>query len=181
MTVFILKIVNMKKNILLFVIVFLCFKSIGQSLSPEVIASGGDYFIGSNATLSWTLGEPITETYTAGGNILTQGFQQHNYNVTSINDPNHPDNSAIKINIYPNPAMENINIEISENINSDLCIFIYDLFGKNLYSSIFSIDKGNMSGFIKEVNLSSFAKGNYILEIYSLNGKFNKSYKIVKY
>jgi len=47
-----------------------------QSVSPEVVASAGDYFEGINASLSWTLGEIATETYSNGNIILTQGFQQ---------------------------------------------------------------------------------------------------------
>jgi len=47
-----------------------------QSVSPEVISSAGDYYEGANASLSWTLGEIATETYSNGTNILTQGFQQ---------------------------------------------------------------------------------------------------------
>ncbi|MEZ5082109.1 MAG: hypothetical protein R2750_01450 [Bacteroidales bacterium] len=47
-----------------------------QSVSPEVISSAGDYYEGTNVSLSWTLGEIATETYTNGNVILTQGFQQ---------------------------------------------------------------------------------------------------------
>ena len=47
-----------------------------QSVSPEVVASAGDYFEGTNASISWTLGEIATETYSNGTIILTQGFQQ---------------------------------------------------------------------------------------------------------
>ncbi|MCD4697881.1 MAG: hypothetical protein K8S16_16775 [Bacteroidales bacterium] len=49
---------------------------VSQSVSPEVVSSAGDYFEGANASLSWTLGEIATETYTSGNIILTQGFQQ---------------------------------------------------------------------------------------------------------
>jgi len=48
----------------------------GQSLSPVVLAASGEYDENAAASLSWTLGEVATETYTAGDNILTQGFQQ---------------------------------------------------------------------------------------------------------
>jgi hypothetical protein len=41
-----------------------------------VISSSGDYFEGSNASISWTLGEIATETFTNGSVVLTQGFQQ---------------------------------------------------------------------------------------------------------
>lgn len=48
----------------------------GQTISPEVIASAGDYFENGNGSLSWTLGELATETYSNGNITLTQGFQQ---------------------------------------------------------------------------------------------------------
>ncbi|MBN1339430.1 MAG: hypothetical protein JXA03_08905 [Bacteroidales bacterium] len=50
--------------------------SSGQTVQPQVIASSGDYFGCASASLSWTLGEPVTETFSNGGILLTQGFQQ---------------------------------------------------------------------------------------------------------
>ena len=47
-----------------------------QSIERDVVASSGDYFEGTDISLSWTLGEIATETYDNGSNILTQGFQQ---------------------------------------------------------------------------------------------------------
>ncbi|MBN2174518.1 MAG: hypothetical protein JW731_10310, partial [Bacteroidales bacterium] len=52
------------------------FFAFAQSVSPEVIASAGDYFENSTGSLSWTLGEVMNETFSNGSNILTQGFQQ---------------------------------------------------------------------------------------------------------
>ena len=49
---------------------------ISQSVSPEVISSSGAYYENASASLSWTLGEVATETYSNGGVTLTQGFQQ---------------------------------------------------------------------------------------------------------
>ena len=66
----------MKKILFCLVIFFIPFVISAQSVSPEVISSSGDYFEGVNGSLSWTLGEIATETYTAGNIILTQGFQQ---------------------------------------------------------------------------------------------------------
>lgn len=66
----------MKKVCLFSVALLIPFIITAQSVSPEVISSSGDYFEGVNASLSWTLGEIATETYSAGNIILTQGFQQ---------------------------------------------------------------------------------------------------------
>ena len=57
-----------------------------QSLSPMVISSAGDYSAGTMVSLSWTLGELVTETLNNGSYTLTQGFQQPIDGVTlSIN------------------------------------------------------------------------------------------------
>ncbi|MBC8488731.1 MAG: hypothetical protein H8D45_22130 [Bacteroidetes bacterium] len=66
----------MKKFSIIMIGGLLSFAVAAQSLSPEVIASSGDYYENANASLSWTLGEIATETYSNASNILTQGFQQ---------------------------------------------------------------------------------------------------------
>ncbi len=48
----------------------------GQSLSPAVVSTAGDYYTGISSTLSVTIGEPVIETYTSGSVILSTGFQQ---------------------------------------------------------------------------------------------------------
>jgi len=50
-----------------------------QSLSPTVISSTGGFSSNANGSLSYTVGEmTMVQTFSAGGNILTQGFQQPN-------------------------------------------------------------------------------------------------------
>jgi len=66
----------MKSLIILLVTVLFPFFISAQTVSPEVISSSGDYFEGANGSLSWTLGEIATETFSSGNIILTQGFQQ---------------------------------------------------------------------------------------------------------
>jgi hypothetical protein len=47
-----------------------------QTLSPQVIASAGGYQSNASASLSFTIGETVIQTFTSPNNILTQGFQQ---------------------------------------------------------------------------------------------------------
>ena len=47
-----------------------------NSNAQQVIASAGGYYEGNGISLSWTLGEPVIETFEGNGIILTQGFQQ---------------------------------------------------------------------------------------------------------
>jgi hypothetical protein len=65
-------------------LIFQCLSA--QTLSPVVLASSGNYYESANVSLSWTLGEIATETYTSGNIILTQGFQQPtSVSLTGIN------------------------------------------------------------------------------------------------
>jgi len=66
----------MKKLFTFLLIVFLFFTIKAQTTSPQVISSSGDSYITATASLSWTLGEVSTETYSGGSHTLTQGFQQ---------------------------------------------------------------------------------------------------------
>lgn len=47
-----------------------------QTISRKVVAASGGYYSNGAGSLSWTLGETITPTLQAGGNTLSQGFQQ---------------------------------------------------------------------------------------------------------
>ncbi|MCB0683669.1 MAG: hypothetical protein KDC32_22625, partial [Saprospiraceae bacterium] len=71
-----------------------------QSLAPEVIASAGEHFATANAQLSWTVGEPVIETYTGSTAQLTQGFHQTNLTVVAVNDPT----AAFQVSVFPNPT-----------------------------------------------------------------------------
>ncbi|HRK27143.1 MAG TPA: hypothetical protein PK239_07615 [Chitinophagales bacterium] len=47
-----------------------------QSLSPQVVASGGTALTAGGYSLAYTVGETATATLSSGSNILTQGFHQ---------------------------------------------------------------------------------------------------------
>lgn len=71
-----IKFKQMKTQILTIVFLAGAMMCSAQSVERDVVASSGDYYEGTNISLSWTLGEIATETYITGDNILTQGFQQ---------------------------------------------------------------------------------------------------------
>jgi hypothetical protein len=74
----------MKRIVSVLLILAFVFDSINTN-AQQVIASAGGYYEGDNISLSWTLGEPVTETFSGGGVILTQGFQQpYNFYIQQI-------------------------------------------------------------------------------------------------
>ena len=63
---------------------------LAQSTSPEVFSSGGGSGTSPTAKLSWTIGEPVTETAVDPSGTLTQGFQQPEVDFSTALPDNDP-------------------------------------------------------------------------------------------
>ncbi|PKP20607.1 MAG: hypothetical protein CVU05_08665 [Bacteroidetes bacterium HGW-Bacteroidetes-21] len=160
----------MKK--IIFTITFGLFAMIcanAQVLSPEVIASSGGDFQGTGTSLSWTLGEPVTETFEGSNAILTQGFHQGIYTVVNVfENPS----ANLSVTLYPNPVVDILNIDIN-NPEEVLNFTLSDLNGRMLFSQ-----KSNESKM--QINLKDYASSNYLLVIWNSKGDVVKTYKILK-
>jgi len=66
----------MKKIYLLLSMILVYATVFSQSLSPTLVGSAGDETDNATYQTSWSIGEAITQTASAGSYILTQGFQQ---------------------------------------------------------------------------------------------------------
>jgi len=164
----------MKKYLIITCAIFFILNAKSQSISPQVIASGGDYYVGTNASLSWTIGELITETVSNTNFILTQGFQQPNYNINAIEEPGI--NPLGEINIYPNPVADELNVSFKDMNQKNVMIILFDMNGKILYSDI-----AENTTSVKQINMSQIAKGNYVIRFATKDGKYLKSFKVMKY
>jgi len=158
----------MKKLSILVSMLFVAFIVNAQSITPEVVSNGGDYFANSNYSIAWTIGEPVVETAVGTNNTLTQGFHQGLY--TLVNIDKQINNTEIKV--YPNPTSDYINIDIDGVNSSDYQIQLFDNLGKLLVNKSYED--------CKQVSLQRYAKSTYYLKV--LNAKENKfdSYKILK-
>jgi len=157
-----------KRLIYLFVAVFAYFVSHAQ----EVIASSGEHFEQSNGSLSWTLGEPITETYT-NGSILTQGFQQDYENILSIDDLT---NNQI-YTLYPNPFSSEFTLLIKNEVEGVYTLQITDGQGKVILQEEYNLSQSN---FPIQMNVSHLAAGIYYLKIQSNSNENFTVFKLLK-
>ncbi len=64
------------KHLTLYISVLAFAACLCQAKAQEVIATSGGYYEGESLSLSWTVGEPVIETFNSGELILMQGFQQ---------------------------------------------------------------------------------------------------------
>jgi len=131
--------------------------------AQEIVSSSGNCQETSSGSLSWTIGEPVTET-AVNGNIVTQGFQQSRMSVTGLSDI---ENETVRILIFPNPAKESITVE-APNL---FFVNLYNLDGKLLL-------KERSDNTKIKINMTPYASGIYLLKITD-NTEIN-TYQIIK-
>ena len=164
----------MKKLIILIYILLNSICIYCQTNLLQVITSSGDYFKPDSISfsLSWTLGECITENYISAGSILTQGFQQGHFLSVTIDEIKDKDLSII---VFPNPTTNFITIYIMSltERNSDYLIELYDLQGKMLNKEKFKQDKFQLDMF-------NYPAGIYLLKVMTKGNKSLQNFKIQK-
>jgi hypothetical protein len=159
----------MKK--LIFVIMVSCLPGISLLQAQQVISSGGGYAAAGGVSLAWTIGEPVIATFTGGSYILTQGFHQTRLGTTSIDEIPVP---GLTMTVYPNPFSYLLHLRIDEGDFSKLQYSLMDIRGKTLVSEKITKDQ-------TDINMLTFAAGNYLLQVRNRSGELVKSFKVIKY
>ncbi|MDX1941693.1 MAG: hypothetical protein SFU99_14130 [Saprospiraceae bacterium] len=104
---------------------------VSQTLSPWVIAAAGCPIQTDNYRMVGTLGEPIVGTVRNGDFILTQGFHQPDFTVTSVKHP-FPEN--VKIQVFPNPTSAVFTLKITAPETQELLLTLFSIEGKKLWT-----------------------------------------------
>lgn len=160
----------MKKILLILIMAFGCSIVYSQTLKPDVISTAGSFYTNGNNSVSWTIGECISETFTNSGNKLTQGFQQGIYDIETAIDNTE---NLVKINLFPNPTADFVNLEIQLQQKQN---YFYRLFN----SDGECLKNGKIISEKSEISLSGFSNSTYILNVFTTDQKILKSFKIIK-
>lgn len=164
----------MKRVILTFLFGLSIISLMAQVQSEELISSSGDYFVSSNVSMSWSLGELETETFSTSTIILTQGFQQPTFNITSVKSNSLHTN--LNIEVYPNPVSNYLTIK-NNDASVNLTFQLYDMFGKLIKTKESEIN----DGIYTQIDISDLAKGNYLIQIFSIDKSQPKIFKLIKF
>ena len=150
----------MKKLYFVFAIALSSLGMNAQMLTPQVIASTGGYSSNGTNSLSYTVGEmTMVQTFTANGNILTQGFQQPNDEVLGILDVTQDDFGSFVV--YPNPAVDNAWLGFTLPEAGRVTIVMYDAIGQkvsDIYTANYESGK-----IVTQANTSLYAAGMYFM------------------
>jgi len=164
----------MRKVLFVFIACLVVSYANGQSVSSSVVATAGNSVETADLNVSWTVGEVAVETLGTEGQtvVLTQGFQQGYFEITSIGDPL---NSEFNINVYPNPASDFIWIDLKSENKIDAIVEIYNMEGKLVYNKKWEFANGP-----NKVALDDFNASQYILRVSDSSGKILQTFKLIK-
>lgn len=158
----------MKKLFALFFFFALHFSLSGQTITPDVLASGGGFYVGSNFTNSFTVGQgSLPQTFTGSNFILTQGFQQPVDFPTAVAELYHAQN----IGTYPNPSSGTFDLQYDLNADATVNIEVYDVVGRVVYSETSDRNAGHQT---QEIALTDQPNGVYFVRCtINTNGNLN--------
>ena len=141
------------RTIFLIANILFAFSFYSQNLDHFVIGTDGGYAGNNQFSLSYTIGEIVTElgNDTVNNIDLTQGFQQAYISIVSTE--NHI--ADIDISVFPNPAVNYLNVNISD-LSKVKSYAMYDMSGKLLLQQEIISNQF-------EVSFSNFSSGNYLL------------------
>jgi hypothetical protein len=140
--------------------------------AQEVISSSGSLFKNSTHELSWTLGEPVIETFKTDQALLTQGFQQSNLTVTAIDQISA---KKLKLKVYPNPVSLELQVEVEKDgASNEFNLSLFDITGKLIIQK--KIEKP-----VETIDMQYNLQGSYLLKVFTASGKLLQTFKVLKH
>ena len=125
-----------------------------QEINPYVVSSGGETFTASGISLDFVIGEIVTESYTEGSTMLTQGFLQGTEEGLAIYNQSA---NADDIVVFPNPVSNIVNI-MCKGEDKPMYIEIIDIQG----CKISSIQNANNP---LPINIECLTPGLYVVKL----------------
>ena len=132
----------MKQKLLCFLLFFFC---CGFCTAQQVVSSGG-YAVKSEISVDWVLGGNVSAipAYNPG---VSDGIQEES------------EESGISLKVYPSPAIDFINIEITSVDTGRLILELYNISGVKV------LNKLAVNQHVMQVNISDIPSGIYLLKV----------------
>ncbi len=134
---------------------------------PDVISSGGNYYETSNVKVSYTVGQTVTATVSNTEAVATQGFQQPEYTIVDLKEPD----ADMNVSLYPNPTDGELMLDFSTMPANNTTVTVIDFSGKVVFTTTVTNQK-------QRLDLSNLPTGNYIVKI--KNDENERHFKVIK-
>ncbi len=159
----------MNKLIPTILLLFLTTGIIAQSISQQLSSTAGGGFSNTSYQVGWSIGECVTATSSNDDFILTSGFYQTDYIITTVEKQS---GTELNVFVYPNPTTRFVELKIEHNEEDNIKYVLTDLNGKILKN-------GAVQNNIEQINLTDYASGIYFLTVKQDNKQI-KSFKLIK-
>lgn len=141
-----------------------------QCIEPSALVSSGGFGEGKGGSLSWTVGQLVSETRMHEGGVVTEGVQQPLFNIFLIRETPTP----LSMLLFPNPVHENLLVTL-RGAEDDIILILYDILGTPI--SRHMLPQGDS---MLRIPVAQLAEGMYLLAALSPEGKRLEVYKFIK-
>ena len=163
-----------RKGILLFFgIVLFVAEAASQKLSQQVLVPAAGVAAGINFSYSQTIGEAVVRIIGCDDYILTQGFQQPRLKLKTGSQP-----QGTGVNVYPNPVVNYVNIELFGSTARSFLITIVNITGTVVFND--EIDFAQSYWEVREIPVTGLARGLYFVRIVSTDMVISRTFKMEK-
>jgi hypothetical protein len=153
----------------------LCFATCvvkAQTVTPTVYSNQGGYNVAAGGDISWTIGEPVSETYTTSTKMTTMGFHQPELGMVTLIKEQGNDKAVL---VYPNPVINALTVSFKDLDNGVYKMELVDDLGKVVFKTETEIKDDCKK---VQLNMTNYAAGNYYLRVSSPS--LNKTVKVTK-
>lgn len=149
--------------------ILLCLITVSVYGQNATVAAGSD-FIGSNGSISYSVGQIVYTTVSDNSGRIAQGVQQpFEFNTLStIKKP-----LKLEVNIYPNPTQDSVTLVLLQANTQNFYYQLFDLRGRLLKTlTIVSTET--------EIDMTDLEQATYLLYLKNKQSHNNQIIKIIK-
>lgn len=145
----------------------------GQSVCMQVISSTGSSGQNADKHFAWTVGEPVTMTFSGFARHFTQGFHQPDACLSVATDD--VELAAWGIEVFPNPTAAFLQVRFESRPESRLRASIFDLMGRTLLERVSLGETGQYL-----FDCQQWQPGIYLLRLEDQRSKAHSTLRFVK-
>ncbi len=163
-----------RRIVLILLLVVFWGNAFPQTLSNQVLLPAAGLVLTSTLEYSQSIGETAVEIISGSGFEFTQGFQQPAFKIQD----DYNINVGTGVEAYPNPATDYIDVKLFGQAPRRFRIELININGTIVKNA--TIDFITTYYYVHRINIDNLLRGLYYVRVLSMDGVFNRSFKIEK-
>lgn len=159
-----------KYKVRIYVVIVLSFSLFSVKAQQSVHVAGGNS-IGSDGSVSYTVGQVVCSSIIANNGSILQGVQQP-YEISVVTSIENAKGICLSVTAYPNPTTNYLTLYIEDFDISNLSYQLFDINGKILQNKKITSNQTS-------IGMSNLIPATYFVKVIQKN-KEVKTFKIIK-